>query len=263
MNREYHALRKVLTTHVTPAILPISYKELEDRLNKIASVVDWVQIDIVDGIYAPNKTWPYVGDTENMFPLIVKQDEPMPCWDTVNFEIDLMISNPLQQIDAWIATGAMRFVIHIDSVDMDTCIKIAEKIEEKGVEMVLGFSVHSSLDKLQEYISALESSERVYHSHRNRKVVNWVQCMGIERIGFQGEPFAEKTIDNIKHIKEKLPYILVSVDGAVNPDTAPRLIQAGADRVVVGSALFKSESIEETLVRISNMFSEKKIPVSN
>lgn len=257
MNREYHELRKVLTTHVTPAILPISYRELSERLQKIASIVDWVQIDVVDGVYAPNKTWPYAGDTEHMFPLIVKQDEPMPYWDSMNFEIDLMVSDPLDQIDSWIATGAMRFVIHIDSVDLETCIKIAEKIEEKGVEMILGFGVNSSMDKLQEYISVIESPERPYHSQRNRKVVNWIQCMGIERIGFQGEPFAEKTLDTIRQIKEKIPYILVSVDGAVNLETAPRLVEAGADRLVVGSALFKSQSLTETLTSISDMFTKQ------
>lgn len=254
MNREYHQQRSVLATHVTPAILPIDYKDLTSKLHKITSIVDWVQIDIVDGEYAPNKTWPFVNDEKSMFTSIVKQDEPMPYWEEMSFEIDLMVKNPAFEVDRWIAAGAMRVVVHMDSIEFDAFIDLARTIEEKGVEMVLGFGAASSLEKLKKYIDAVEDTSNPINHGKSRKVINWIQCMGIEKIGFQAQPFDARVLENIKKIKEMYPSILVSVDGGVNLNTAAQLVEAGADRLVVGSALFTSDSISDTLVKISNTF---------
>ncbi len=254
MNREYHQPRSVLATHVTPAILPTDYKDLTSKLHKIASIVDWVQIDVVDGEYAPNKTWPFTEDINGMFTSIVKQDEPMPYWEEMSFEIDLMVKNPAFEVDRWIAAGAMRLVVHMDSIEFDAFLELARTIEEKGVEMVLGFGVNSSIEKLKKYIDAIEDGNNPINHGKNRKVINWVQCMGIEKIGFQAQPFDTRVLENIKKIKEMYPSMLISIDGGVNLNTAPQLVEAGADRLVVGSALFTSDSISNTLVEISNTF---------
>jgi pentose-5-phosphate-3-epimerase len=124
----------------------------------------------------------------------------------------------------------------------------------KGVEMVLGFATTSSSEKLKKYIDAVEDINNPMNHGKNRKVINWVQCMGIEKIGFQAQPFDARVLENIKKIKEMYPSILVSVDGGVNLNTAAQLVEAGADRLVVGSALFTSDSISDTLVKISNTF---------
>lgn len=254
MNREYHQPRSVLATHVTPAILPIDYKDLTSRLQKISSIVDWVQIDVVDGEYAPNKTWPFTEDANGMFTSIVKQDEPMPHWEEMSFEIDLMVKNPAFEVDRWIAAGAMRVVVHMDSIEFDAFLELARTIEMKGVEMVLGFATTSSFEKLKKYIDAVEDVNNPINHGKTRKVINWIQCMGIEKIGFQAQPFDARVLENIKKIKEMYPSILVSVDGGVNLNTAAQLVGAGADRLVVGSALFTSDSISDTLVKISNTF---------
>lgn len=78
--------------------------------------------------------------------------------------------------------------------------------------------------------------------------------MGIEKIGFQAQPFDVRVLENVKKIKEIYPSILISIDGGVNLQSAPMLVEAGADRLVVGSALFNSNSISDTLVEISNTF---------
>lgn len=254
MNREYHHPRSVLATHVTPAILPTDYKDLTSKLHKITSIVDWVQIDVVDGEYAPNKTWPFTEEANGMFTSIVKQDEPMPYWDDMSFEIDLMVKNPAFEVDRWIAAGAMRLVVHLDSIEYDAFLDLARNIEEKGVEMVLGFGVDSSLEKLKKYIDAAEGTNVEVNTIKNNKVINWIQCMGIEKIGFQAQPFDVRVLENIKKIKEMYPAMMISVDGGVNLHTAPQLVEAGADRLVVGSALFTSDSISDTLVKISDTF---------
>jgi ribulose-phosphate 3-epimerase len=77
--------------------------------------------------------------------------------------------------------------------------------------------------------------------------------MGIEKIGFQGEDFDERALDQIRKIKEKYPEMKVSVDGGVNQNTAKEIIKAGADRLVIGSALLNSYDIKETFEEFRNL----------
>lgn len=267
MNRgtphEYHQPRSVLATHVTPAILPKDFGDLYSKIGKVATLVDWVQIDVVDGLYAPNKTWPHIKDEGGLFAQIVKQDEPMPFWDEMNFEVDLMVKDPAYEADQWIAAGAMRIVVHLDSLEKASFVELAQRIEKKGVELVVAFGIDSSHEKLAEYLEAIGdidpaadvSAKKTGKSHR---IVNTIQCMGIKKIGFQAEPADEKVFDNIRKIKDTYSYMLVSVDGSVNSKTAEKLIAAGADRLIVGSALFSDSdspaSIEEKLSSFSNLF---------
>ena len=64
--------------------------------------------------------------------------------------------------------------------------------------------------------------------------------MGIDEDGFQGEKFDEKVIENIKFLKNNLPGIVISVDGGINLENAQDLLDAGADRLTVGSSIWKS-----------------------
>ena len=73
--------------------------------------------------------------------------------------------------------------------------------------------------------------------------ISFVQCMGIARDGRQGEPFDDRVISHIQEIKKLYPKLIISVDGAVSKETAPKLIKAGATRLVIGSALFNEVDI--------------------
>jgi ribulose-phosphate 3-epimerase len=70
--------------------------------------------------------------------------------------------------------------------------------------------------------------------------VDFLQCMGIERIGFQGQEFDKKVFENIKFLKENLEGIVLSVDGGVNLENGEELLKLGVDRLTVGSSIWKS-----------------------
>lgn len=240
--------------HITPAILPETFEELKLKLELVVPLVEWVQIDAVDGVYAPHKTWPYTDgpqNSEHLFTKIVRQEESLPCADDIGFEIDLMVKNSALEADRWIAAGAMKLVVHIDSIELLPFVELAKSITAKCVELILGFATHSSYEKLDEYIAA--AAEVGIKIGR-------VQCMGIEKIGFQHQPFAEKVLENIKEIKNAHPEIVISVDGGVNEETAPKLINAGADKLVIGSAIFDASgngdhsSPEESIKKFSKFF---------
>src|SRR5258708_21561581 len=83
--------------------------------------------------------------------------------------------------------------------------------------------------------------------------VDFVQVMGIEHIGFQGEEFDDRCLDNIKMLKEKFPDITISVDGGVNLENGARLMKAGADRLVAGSAIFNTDDIIGRVEELKNL----------
>ena len=74
---------------------------------------------------------------------------------------------------------------------------------------------------------------------------DYVQVMGIETIGAQGLPFDERTLGTVAQLRETYPELEIAVDGAVNASTIPRLIAAGANRFLPGSAIVRSPHPEE------------------
>jgi ribulose-phosphate 3-epimerase len=70
--------------------------------------------------------------------------------------------------------------------------------------------------------------------------------MGIDNIGFQGQKFDARVIDKIRAVKERFPDIKITIDGGVSLENAQTLLDAGADRLVVGSQIFNSDNIVET-----------------
>ena len=71
--------------------------------------------------------------------------------------------------------------------------------------------------------------------------------MGIERIGFQGEPFDHRVVQKIKALRAHFPHVTISVDGGVSLQTVPELVAAGANRLVVGSAIMNQPDIDAAL----------------
>lgn len=126
-------------------------------------------------------------------------------------------------VEEWVRTGATRVIIHVEMRgDLDLAIS---KIKDQ-VEIGLAINVETPIDVLEKYIEQID----------------FVQCMGIDNIGFQGQSFDQKVIDKIKLLRSKYPELIISVDGGVSLESASILIEAGADRLVAGSAIFNAEN---------------------
>lgn len=83
--------------------------------------------------------------------------------------------------------------------------------------------------------------------------VDFVQCMGIDKIGFQRQEFDENVTENIKKLREKFTDLIISVDGGVSLETGAMLVEAGVSKLVVGSAIFNTEDIIETIEEFKNL----------
>ena len=77
--------------------------------------------------------------------------------------------------------------------------------------------------------------------------------MGIDKIGFQRQEFDENVTENIKKLREKFTDLIISVDGGVSLETGAMLVEAGVSKLVVGSAIFNTEDIIETIEEFKNL----------
>ncbi len=218
---------------IIPAILPLDFAEVEEKTSYLRGWVKTIQIDVCDGQFVPNATWPY-RKHDDSFEKISREEEGFPGWDEFDFEIDLMANRPEDLVDAWVSAGAARIIIHAE-VAGDVAAAIANL--EGRVEVGLALNVDTPLDAITPH----------------REKINFVQLMGIDTIGFQHQPFDEKVLGRIKEVRMKFPGLPISVDGGVSLDTAADLIAAGADRLVVGSAIFGAENIIQAVEDFKNL----------
>jgi len=223
--------------HVIPAILPEYFEDIESAVARVYQNTTWVQLDLCDGVYVPSKTWPYKqGGWKN-----VAQDIELPFWQDVNYEVDLMVKNPFEIVEKIMELGASRAVLHVSSAPKEEILKAIRALEHYDIEVVL--AIHNNEDV--ELVYALIDTDHQIHA---------VQCMGIARPGFQGQVFDERVLRHVAAIREKYPELDIVVDGSVNLQTAQVLVQAGATRLVVGSAIFDSLDSIDTIQTLERVF---------
>lgn len=239
---------------IIPAIMPAHYDDLRTKAGRVRGLVPLAQIDIMDGVFVPSTSWPYTeGGTkvEPHFLALSGQKEGMPCWEELDYEIDLMIAKPERHIDEWLPLGASRLIFHIESIGdhaafFDHAIfqsGAREIAGEKVIEVGLAINPDTPPETIEPYLSDMRYLGRV----------DFVQCMGIAKIGYQGQPFDERVLERINRLRVKHPNLPISVDGGVNKDTAKLLKQAGATRLVAGSAIFGHEDTASAIEELKRL----------
>lgn len=228
-------------TEVIPAILVDDFVELKEKLSQVVGLAKTVQIDICDGKFVKSTSWPIGSKNIPSVESILNEEDGLPFWDSVDFEFDLMVRNAHTQFDFFIKLGAKRIIFHLEAEgDLDRFNEFLEAIDmytRENVDIGVAINTNTDINNLKNII-------------RN---VDFVQCMGIEKIGYQGEPFDVRVLNQIKTLREIYPELIISVDGSVNETTAPKLVEAGANRLVVGSALMNSYDVRATIKELENL----------
>ena len=194
---------------VVPAIIPKSQADLQDKLTTLVFSPE-IHVDVVDGKFTSGASWPCdpTGD-----PAALKL-----YLDDFTLEVDMMVVNPLPVAVDWITAGADMLVFHIETIDLDNFKSFADFTHVTTSVACHGDTPITTLLSYAEYADA-------------------IQLMGIKEIGTQGQPFLESVLEAIKTVKQAYPDKPITVDGSINTDTIAKVIAAGADRVIVGSAI--------------------------
>lgn len=226
---------------VVPAILPKTYEDLSTHLKQVHGIAERVQIDICDGNFVDATTWPYTHSDGGKVPRNTSGEtlDMLPCAEDFRLEVDLMVARPEEVVGTWIELGARRVIVHAASTDrMGEVIELLKHqygYDKDFAPDLLSFGIAISLDTpAEKYEPYLADAE-------------FVQFMGIARIGHQGQPFDTRVLDRVRAFRKKYPEKHIQVDGGVSLETAPKLFEAGVDTVAVGSALFGSADVTHTV----------------
>jgi len=210
---------------IIPAIIAKDFGELEKKIKLVEPYVSWVQLDVMDGKFAPEKSWPFVAAAPQGKPAELKNIST-----SLNLEAHLMVFEPEKEIDAWINSGVKEILIHIESTK--NLQEIIKKIKGAGLKAGVVLNLETDVTKIEE--TFIDS-------------VDLVQFMAIAQIGYHGHPFDDKVIPKIIALRQKYPNVKIAVDGGINSETAKKAAKAGADILVAGSAIFAESNIEKAI----------------
>ena len=203
-------------------------------------------INFIDGTLTREKSWPNIHAADPDFVKIMREEEGFPYWEDFEFEFHLMVSDPAQYTQQWISAGAKRIIVHYESFGgAEKAISFITTFQDQfgrsdsliGTELGIAIDMATPIDVLEPLTEH----------------VDCVQFMSIDSDGKQGEQFNPNVLEKIKTFKTHNPDVLVNVDGGVNLENAVSLIGAGANRLVVGSAIFRSNDIPGTIEELENL----------
>jgi ribulose-phosphate 3-epimerase len=207
-------MRKI---EIIPAVMPRSASEIESAVLKLSDDIETLQIDIMDGKYTRDSTWPF-DDGDSTLSLDI--------FKNFKIELDLMVRDPLRAVDDLQQMPIKRVIVHRGALaNIETLNEICKKLSEK-YEVGVAITINDSVDDLYQYDDCVDT----------------MQVMGIPFVGVQSMPFDARSVTLIEKVADVLPTCHINVDGGMKPQTAKQVVRAGATRIVSGSFLLSEDS---------------------
>lgn len=209
---------------ISPSLLAADFLSLKEELEMInASEADWLHLDIMDGQFVPNIS--YGLDIVRAVNTVCK----------LPLDTHLMIVEPEKYVDAFIDAGADILTVHAEA--STHLHRTLQQIKERGARAGVAINPHTPVESL---FDILED-------------VDLVLVMSVNP-GFGGQKFIYRTLHKIERLKTEITVrnlsVDIEVDGGVGLHNAEKVLQAGANALVAGSAIFSSESPTDTIRRM-------------
>ena len=197
---------------ITPSILNADLSHLSDEIAKIASVSDFIHLDVMDNIFVPNFTF----DFDRASSII--KSSPVP------IDSHLMVAEVDEIAIAYAQAGSASVTIHVEAVR--DIRRTTRGIRAAGARAAIALKPASAIEDYEEYLSEIDM----------------VLIMTVEP-GFGGQPFMEEMLAKVSVTRKLIGDrpIWLQVDGGISLSTIEKAHDAGADTFVAGSAVFKSE----------------------
>ena len=211
-------------TLIAPSVLAADFANLQRDVEMInSSDADWFHIDIMDGVFVPNISFgmPVLRD-------IVKHA-------TKTIDVHLMIVDPDRYISTFKNLGADILTVHYEACTH--LHRTLQAIKAEGMKAGVALNPHTSISLLEDTIQDID-----------------LVCLMSVNPGFGGQCFIENTYDKVialkKLITRKGANTIIEIDGGVTSKNAKQLADAGADVLVAGSYVFKSEDPTKTITNL-------------
>lgn len=212
---------------IAPSVLSADFARLEQDIIMInQSDADWFHVDVMDGVFVPNISFgmPVVA--------AISKEAAKP------LDVHLMIVDPDRYIRAFKEAGADRISVHAEAcTHLHRTIQV---IHQEGLKAGVALNPHTSLSVL----------ENLLHD------IDMVVLMSVNP-GFGGQQFIPQTINKLRDLaamrKESGTSFLIEIDGGVNAHNAPELLEAGADVLVAGNFVFRSDNPTQTIAELKSL----------
>lgn len=204
---------------ISPSILSADFANLERDIKKVENAgATWLHVDVMDGHFVPNIT---IGA-----PVVksIKKITNLP------LDVHLMIENPDKYIKSFAEAGANILTFHYEACP-DNIQNIIEMIKSYGIKAGLSIKPKTKPEEILKYLPLLDM----------------VLIMTVEP-GFGGQAFMPECAEKIPFIKKHANKdLIIQVDGGINSDTARICTQYGANSLVAGNYIYKSDNIKDAI----------------
>ncbi|MDP3985148.1 MAG: ribulose-phosphate 3-epimerase [bacterium] len=219
-------------SEILPAILVPDALKFKEKIDILEGHADAVQIDIMDGAFVPHTTF--------ADPAAI-----LAFHSSLQHELHLMVNDPAPYLRAWsVVPSVIRAIIHAE-IDRPLA-PLLETIKENGWEAGIALNPETPWEAIDEFISQLDT----------------VLVMTVHP-GKSGQPFAEAVVEHhllakIADLHQAHPGLVIGVDGGVNAETLPLLLEAGATRFIVGSGIWNTPDPAATLSQLQKIVAEHR-----
>lgn len=204
---------------IAPSILAADFGHMADAAQLVAkSGGDWLHCDIMDGHFVPNLTF-----GPDMVRAL-RRATKLP------LDVHLMIERADEYIGPFSDAGADNIIVHIEAAAKHDVGRTLALIKGRGKSPGLSLNPATPADQALPYLAAVDQ----------------LLCMTVNP-GFGGQSFMAEVLPKIQRLRDEITKrglsVNISVDGGINPETARRCVQAGANVLVAGNALFRHKSL--------------------
>jgi len=227
-----------MKTEIIPTILVNTFKEIEEKIKAVEKYVGWIQLDVMDGVFVNNETWPHSvvpGRAKRGKKFLQEIAKLKKLKTKAKIEVHLMVEEPEKEFDEWLKV-ADRVIIHFESKITSRELGIRELIK-KAQKKNKGFGL------------ALNPETHYAVATPFLKDLGLVLLMTVQP-GWGGQELKNWVLEKAEALRKIWPNGNIEVDGGANNENIDRIKKSGVNLICVGTYIFRSKNIEESIKKI-------------